>query len=62
MVNIIKYGGSIEQFYSDSITHIICVSQKHHIVKQVKIILIFYMNIKQLITLFFPYTSGYKRW
>jgi len=43
--NIIKYGGSVDQFYSARITHVICVTQKHHIVEQVKILLIFYKNI-----------------
>ncbi|XP_015376185.1 PREDICTED: PAX-interacting protein 1-like isoform X2 [Diuraphis noxia] len=32
--NIIKYGGSVEQLYSDHITHVICVTQKHHIVEE----------------------------
>jgi len=34
--NIIKYGGSVEQLYSDRVTHVICVIQKHHTVEQVK--------------------------
>ncbi|KAL5239337.1 hypothetical protein ACI65C_006747 [Semiaphis heraclei] len=31
---IIKYGGSVEQLYSDRVTHVICVTQKHHTVEQ----------------------------
>jgi len=34
--NIIKYGGSVEQLYSDRVTHVICVTQKHQTVEQVK--------------------------
>jgi len=34
--NIIKHGGLVEQLYSDRVTHVICVTQKHHLVEQVK--------------------------
>lgn len=45
-LDIIEHGGSVDQIYSASITHVICTTQKHHIVEQVKIMLIFqYKNI-----------------
>ncbi|XP_022163732.1 PAX-interacting protein 1-like [Myzus persicae] len=31
--NIIKYGGSVEQSYSVRVTHVICITQKHHLVE-----------------------------
>lgn len=40
-LDIIEHGGSVDQIYSNRITHVICITQKHHIVEQVKIILIF---------------------
>jgi len=43
--NIIKHGGSVEQSYSVRVTHVICVTQKHQLVKLVKKKLIFYVNI-----------------
>uniref|UniRef100_A0A2H8TDD8 PAX-interacting protein 1 n=1 Tax=Melanaphis sacchari TaxID=742174 RepID=A0A2H8TDD8_9HEMI len=33
-LDIIAHGGLVEQLYSDRITHIICLTQKHHIVEQ----------------------------
>lgn len=35
-LNIIEHGGLVEQLYSSRITHLICVSQKHSLVEQVK--------------------------
>jgi len=40
-LDIIDHGGLVEQMYSARITHIICVTQKHYIVQQVKLMLIF---------------------
>lgn len=34
-LNIIEHGGSVEQSYSSRVTHLICVTQKHHLVEQV---------------------------
>lgn len=39
-IDIIAHGGSVDQIYSTRITHVMCITQKHHIVEQVKIILI----------------------
>lgn len=34
-LNIVEYGGSFELSYSTRVTHLICVTQKHHLVGQV---------------------------
>ncbi|KAE9532132.1 hypothetical protein AGLY_010334 [Aphis glycines] len=33
-VDIIAHGGSVDQIYSTRITHVMCITQKHHIVEQ----------------------------
>lgn len=33
-LDIIEHGGSVDQIYSNRITHVICITQKHHIVEQ----------------------------
>lgn len=34
-INVIEHGGSIEEYYTPQVTHLICASQKNSIVLQV---------------------------
>lgn len=34
-ITILEHGGSIEEFYSPRVTHLICMSQKTAVVQQV---------------------------
>lgn len=43
-LNIIDYGGSTVQYYSDRVTHLICVTQKHILVEQVKCLFLLYFR------------------